>query len=1186
MADELLNNDAPAERPSMYEIYTPVEQEPEQSGPGFYETLKRASEQTNLATSALISSYENSLGFRPDPNYNYQDYKEELRKDVPPEYWAELARSTSKEHAEFIKWNIKDELEGIRQVQDAGYKGTAALLVTGLLSPENIVPLGAAYGWANKGGRIKTALKTGAVTAGAAAAAESVLVDNRYTKDAEDILYAASFGFVLGGAVGGITGGVGRAARAADDIAPQADNVPTPRDATVPGATPEPVRVIPEAPKAFGPPKPEIVTTRTQRAIQRREGPIDIDTHVKVNALFSRLQNIDVNTASTKVKESIAKDFAAIDHRASLDTETAERLEQIYDIVNYRPYEEVITTETIAGSWKSLEEDMAYAANVLRADMDKALVDDLSNVSGGSAGAALSNLYPHQILPVSEREDDIIEAARDFIVDKGIREQAESSVTNKVAKGSKILASDFTRLINHPSAVVKKIAYDLLEGGTGSITGRGITAAQFKDIIERRILSKGLIPLNQNYSEWATSKGMSMMSRRYWTTGMDQFYEDVRVVLENRAVGRELGEIHPNVKDAADRWDEMMEYALKTAQESGVESVQGIPTKSGYVPLVWNGQKVMKVDAQYGKGTAKKVIMQGYRSVGIDDEMAEKIATAVVNTAVQKRAGIDTNIAGLLQKNQRDQLAAQLNRMGLSSTDITSFLRRLDAREAQAGPAFTKGRTNIDLTISLGNVRLRDLVDNDLNTIASTYAREIAGRSALAQKGITSDSKWNAIKSAAMKDSSRLNALNESGDDNLGQLLDDIRSYFSAFPVAGGINANARRIQQTTTLSMLGMVGLAQLAELGTIIGRSGIKAAFKSMPSISEAFTLAKRVKSGKDPVIDELRAWIGDFDYDHLLYRPDIVLDDKITDSIDSRNWVRIADKALGKANTVLGYASGMNSVRHFEHQLAGKLIVNKFVDLALNPAKRAKSLARLDDIGVSSTDLDRIVAEIGRHSEVNPNGTMKKMNLDRWNPKTAETFTFAINKHIAQVVQRQLVGETSAWMHKTLGSLLSQFRHFPIVAFEKQLLRNLHFHDQALYTTLLYGFAVSFGIQAIRAGLNGDDINSPDTFKKTVNYMGMASVAPDILTIAAQMGIAPEALNFRKMGHTGAYADKFDLGDMIPAVGQVNRTVQLAGAPFKAVTGDLSQSDVRSSMMALPFATTLFSKSLMQLLLEDAN
>ena len=185
----------------MFTSYTaPDKAEPE--APGFFDVIGRASEQTNLLTRGLIASYEASKDWPADPTYNYRDHQDELRQDVPPEYWSEIAMATSKAEAENIRWRIQDELDGQQQVAAAGYSGIIAQLVTGVLSPENIIPMGAAYSWADKGSRLHAAVKTGLVTGASAGAAEAAIVAGTYTKGAEDILYASTFGFALGGGLG------------------------------------------------------------------------------------------------------------------------------------------------------------------------------------------------------------------------------------------------------------------------------------------------------------------------------------------------------------------------------------------------------------------------------------------------------------------------------------------------------------------------------------------------------------------------------------------------------------------------------------------------------------------------------------------------------------------------------------------------------------------------------------------------------------------------------------------------------------------------------------------------------------------------------------------------------------------------------------------------------------------------
>jgi len=457
----------------------------------------------------------------------------------------------------------------------------------------------------------------------------------------------------------------------------------------------------------------------------------------------------------------------------------------------------------------------------------------------------------------------------------------------------------------------------------------------------------------------------------------------------------------------------------------------------------------------------------------------------------------------------------------------------------------------------------------------------------MARKGFTNETIWNTWKSAALKDNARVKTL-EDGDDGLSEHLDDIKSYFTATPIAGGINKNARRFQQLATITSLGMVGAAQLAELGTVVGRLGLKSAAKNLPAVDEIVTLARTAKKSND-VLDELRPILGDFDYDHLLFRPDIVIDDRIAGSVEIGTFGKLIDNGLGKLSVALGYASGMNTVRHLEHRMAARMMINEFAVLAVYPEKMAKSLARMEDIGVDAAYLEKIIKQLNKgvangDTVFDADGTLSRISLNKWPEDVAEQFAIGINRHTSQVVQRQLAGETSNWMHKTVGSLLTQFRHFPIVAFEKQLLRNIKYHDQATMSTLLYGFAVSYGVQSIKAAMSSRELEQEDLIKQTVNYMAMVSIAPEIGTLLNQMGLAPDALNTRKLGHTGSRADEFDIVDFIPAAGQVNKLFKAASLPGKLMSGDASNADIRAAWMALPLSTTLANKLLMEAMLED--
>lgn len=1179
--------------------------QPEQAieGPGVLETIGAGFSRENLFVNAL-DAIGSDAPEKIDVNYRYRQHEAALTDGIPERYHPEIAKQLSLEDAEYVRGNILKDLEDQEIIQRAGYGGIAASLLGGIVSPENYIPWVGQAAYANKVNRLQNILRTGASAAATNAAAEAALVAGDYTKDGEDIIYAATFGFALGGALGAI-----RRNPAPDELPTTVGETAEP--GPIPSGTgPSPLPPKPEyvAPQVMGPPTPAIKTrtinVSTGQPAVRRGGPIEMDERIRAEEFleaFPKMRVLPSDSNATlarqevRSRQEVRTALSHLDPEANIGSDIEEAIKEAYEYAGYVPMGRRTATveERVAGTWDDLTKAMEEASAKLRADLDEALIRDAELQRGtplgraaqadgfGDAGAMQARGYDPQLVETSLTEDEIIESATQWSRAERVDERLKADVTNTAAVKSKILSSDYTRLINSPSKVAQRLAYELLEGGTGTLR-RNKTAAMYKDMYERRLLSKGLIPLNDQYAAWAKAKGLNFWKRNFFTSGYETFYNEVRLVMENRRHGRVI-DASDQAIEAADRIDDMMAEALEIGQRSGWEAMQGIPRQPGYIPLTWNGTSILRV----GKQKSINLIAQGYRSIGMDADTAQEIAAAVVKRSLDGTAGVDTDISGLLAKDKRGQLAVALEGMGMSQEKINALLKNLDKAEQQAGPGFTKGRTNIDLTVAdPDGTALIDLVDNDLNAILSRYSREVAGRSALAKKGIKSDGDWNRMKNAALKENERVRGLSD-GDDKLSEHLDDIKSYFTASPIAGGINANVRRVQQLATISSLGMVGAAQLAELGTVVGRMGLKAAARNIPAAKEVATLAKSRELSGD-VLDELRPLLGDFDYDHLLYRPDIQIDDKVSGAVDAKNWVGILDKGLGRGNTLLGYASGMNTVRHFEHRMAARMMIDRFSRIALDGVD--KRGARLEDTGLYGADLDQVTAQIRRHAVRDANGTVTSLNLARWPESVAETFAMAINRHTAQVVQRQLAGETSNWMHKSIGSLLTQFRHFPIVAFEKQLLRNLRYHDQSFYTTLLYGFAVSYGVQTIRAGLSGNELEQEDLIKQTVNYMGMASVLPEVGTLANQLGLAPDILNTRKLGHTGTRPDEFDIIDYVPAAGQINKTVRAAAtvgqgaASLVGLADTPTESDARAAFMALPFATTIFGKQLMQLMIDD--
>src|SRR5690606_33011088 len=71
--------------------------------------------------------------------------------------------------------------------------------------------------------------------------------------------------------------------------------------------------------------------------------------------------------------------------------------------------------------------------------------------------------------------------------------------------------------------------------------------------------------------------------------------------------------------------------------------------------------------------------------------------------------------------------------------------------------------------------------------------------------------------------------------------------------------------------------------------------------------------------------------------------------------------------------------------------------------------------------------------------------------------EAFLSAMHRWGARMVQRSLVGEMPAWMHRPMGQLLGQFRSFVMVAYGKQFLQGVNMAD--FQTWLTFSWSMSF-------------------------------------------------------------------------------------------------------------------------------
>lgn len=147
-----------------------------------------------------------------DPGYRLDT--EALRKQagemgIPAHYLGALAEANSERHAQLIMRRLKEEVDARNTLTQAGLSGAVTSLLVSILDPASLATMavpGGAVGLATKGGALKAALKAGLVAGGTNAGLEAQLAAGQYTRDPEDVVYAALIGLGLGGGIGALSG--------------------------------------------------------------------------------------------------------------------------------------------------------------------------------------------------------------------------------------------------------------------------------------------------------------------------------------------------------------------------------------------------------------------------------------------------------------------------------------------------------------------------------------------------------------------------------------------------------------------------------------------------------------------------------------------------------------------------------------------------------------------------------------------------------------------------------------------------------------------------------------------------------------------------------------------------------------------------------------------------------------------
>jgi hypothetical protein len=489
-----------------------------------------------------------------------------------------------------------------------------------------------------------------------------------------------------------------------------------------------------------------------------------------------------------------------------------------------------------------------------------------------------------------------------------------------------------------------------------------------------------------------------------------------------------------------------------------------------YIPHVWKKVKVGEITKRHGEQAVLDLLTKSIESA--------------------KRAGKLADDASTSELAER-----QLNWInGLG--DSMEHTDTIGAGVSGRG----KSRIPLDFTTEHNGLSMVDLVDTDIPSIMDSYIQR-AG----ADIGI-SDATGGLIRSEG--DFNKF-LMPDSESDKL--LAQDAADMLYGRPTRQGMSPELRSIMDLVTVQQMGGIGVAQLAETGTMAQRLIVN--YFSQPKIGKKIWAMAGESMDDKGVMGQVRSIAAVNDNMQYINRYSVNnIDQAQVDELSNLRAASIdaVDKAtLGafkaQFGRMLGSLSGVNAVQKAQSRL---LQASFSVDIArgFKFGKGTSTPKRLADLGL--TDDGMVATSMREFVEFDVDGFPTNFNFEQWSKPALDEFVHAMNREEAQLMPRVMAGELPVFMNRPIWQAIMQFRKTPLAFMSKGAQRNLQFADrEAVLGTVLNAMTAGvtrYAKVAAGAGayvaLSDAEFHQPTADQmQTENYVSNLGILGDLYNLS---------------------------------------------------------------------------------------
>ena len=643
---------------------------------------------------------------------------------------------------------------------------------------------------------------------------------------------------------------------------------------------------------------------------------------------------------------------------------------------------------------------------------------------------------------------DLIPTARETAEELG-----EGLDVPKFAWGwtQKLQRNYISRLFFGASDTTKRFASRIIEGGilVDRKATRAFTAEGRMNNLFRTSSSRMFTQTEPLFQKWAKNQGYGSFSREIGIEANERFYTEVGQALRDPSAS-----VSSEATTAAGRIRPLLDDYHAMARDVGLPGFDGDRIEN-FFPRVWHQRKLSEVFEQVEDGNVaawfREALLNQVDEIDeAAEDLAQRIAEGFTKALRRRNQGMDMMLMhgiplddmdrlrdlfdGVIDEDGIEEIVGRIQRARSDSSgdagNITHGRQRLRFDEAYSAPVRKRDGTTMMLTLD-------QMTNTDAGKVVPRYFQVMGGWIGLAKEAnIRSNSDIeNIIKTMQ----------SEGADADEVQAFRDVIDLVTGRSVeenpTSGIAGASRLAAAYDYMRFGGSFGLAQLPELGNIIGEVGIRTFIRNIP---EYGTLLRRAADGK--LTNEMAAELEELvaaGTDYAVGHARRAFDD-FGVGFKSENMEKV-DGFLQSGSRLTSIMSGMAPINAMLERVATFDIAQDWALLAkgskkINDAKRA----RLRVAGLSNEMQERIFEQIRRHSKFDGE-KMTHINSNAWDDLEAvDSYRMAIDRQRKFVIQRNDIGNTGRYIHTPIGRMLTRFMNFMLNSINKQLLRNVHARD----------------------------------------------------------------------------------------------------------------------------------------------